>query len=267
MDSSNEQPIPLERKNSSASYMYKRSPNKRIFVNRSLMLERINFFGFDMDYTLAMYKSPEYETMGFEHLKSQLVKMGYPKVIQDFMYDPSFPIRGLWFDNLYGTLLKVDGFGNIMVCLKGFKFLKFCEIDLMYPTKFVTMDDVRYRIFNTLYELPLIYILACLVDYFSNSSEYTQTEKGVKAGDVTMTYESIYNDVNAAMEVVHDGQGPLKTDTLADVAKYIVKDERLPIILSRLREGGKKVFLATNSDYKYTNKVMNYLFDTEVSLF
>ncbi|XP_059142495.1 cytosolic purine 5'-nucleotidase-like isoform X2 [Physella acuta] len=133
----------------------------------------------------------------------------------------------------------------------------------MYPTKFVTMDDVRYRIFNTLYELPLIYILACLVDYFSNSSEYTQTEKGVKAGDVTMTYESIYNDVNAAMEVVHDGQGPLKTDTLADVAKYIVKDERLPIILSRLREGGKKVFLATNSDYKYTNKVMKYLFDTE----
>ena len=33
----------------------------RIFVNRSLHLEKIKFFGFDMDYTLAEYKSPEYE--------------------------------------------------------------------------------------------------------------------------------------------------------------------------------------------------------------
>ena len=35
--------------------------NFRIFVNRSLHLEKIKFFGFDMDYTLAEYKSPEYE--------------------------------------------------------------------------------------------------------------------------------------------------------------------------------------------------------------
>ena len=31
----------------------------RIFVNRSLALEKIKFYGFDMDYTLAEYKSPE----------------------------------------------------------------------------------------------------------------------------------------------------------------------------------------------------------------
>ena len=33
----------------------------RVFVNRSLHLEKIKFYGFDMDYTLAEYKSPEYE--------------------------------------------------------------------------------------------------------------------------------------------------------------------------------------------------------------
>ena len=33
----------------------------RIFVNRSLALEKIKFYGFDMDYTLAEYKSPEVE--------------------------------------------------------------------------------------------------------------------------------------------------------------------------------------------------------------
>ena len=33
----------------------------RVFVNRSLHLEKIKFYGFDMDYTLAEYKSPEFE--------------------------------------------------------------------------------------------------------------------------------------------------------------------------------------------------------------
>ncbi|KAI8793013.1 cytosolic purine 5p-nucleotidase, partial [Biomphalaria glabrata] len=43
----------LERKYSMSSHMYKREPSKRVFVNRSLMLEKVRFFGFDMDYTLA----------------------------------------------------------------------------------------------------------------------------------------------------------------------------------------------------------------------
>lgn len=41
-----------------------------------------------------------------------------------FDYDPTFPIRGLWFDSLYGNLLKVDAYGNILVCVHGFEFLK-----------------------------------------------------------------------------------------------------------------------------------------------
>jgi 5' nucleotidase family len=41
----------------------------RIFVNRSLHLENIKFYGFDMDYTLAEYKSPQYETLVSGNLK------------------------------------------------------------------------------------------------------------------------------------------------------------------------------------------------------
>ena len=32
---------------------YRREAHKRVFVNRSLSMEKIKFFGFDMDYTLA----------------------------------------------------------------------------------------------------------------------------------------------------------------------------------------------------------------------
>ncbi len=35
-----------------------------------------------------------------------------------------YSARGLWFDTLYGNLLKVDAYGNILVCSRGFQFLK-----------------------------------------------------------------------------------------------------------------------------------------------
>lgn len=101
---------------------------------------------------VSEYKSPQYETLGFNLTKERLVHKGYPREILEFEYDPSFPVRwvplhwptikrceisrclfdydnvvcyrGLWFDTLYGNLLKVDAYGNILVCVHGFEFLK-----------------------------------------------------------------------------------------------------------------------------------------------
>lgn len=70
------------------------------------------------------YKSPQYEQLGFNLLKDRLVSLGYPQEIKAFEYDPSFPVRGVWFDILHGNLLKVDAYGNILVCVHGFEFLK-----------------------------------------------------------------------------------------------------------------------------------------------
>lgn len=77
-----------------------------------------------LSHLLTEYKSPQLETLGFDLVKARLVSMGYPKEILQFEYDPSFPVRGLWFDTVYGNLLKVDAYGNILVCVHGFEFLK-----------------------------------------------------------------------------------------------------------------------------------------------
>lgn len=42
---------------------------------------------------------------------------------------------------------------------------------------------------------------------------------------------------------------------------YVKKDPRLPMVLSRIRESGNKVFLLTNSAFNFTNKIMTYLMD------
>ncbi|XP_027763395.1 cytosolic purine 5'-nucleotidase-like isoform X6 [Empidonax traillii] len=177
----------------------RRDCQHRIFVNRSLALEKIKCFGFDMDYTLAMYKSPDYEELAFALLLEHLVAIGYPPEILAYKYDPTFPTRGLVFDALYGNLLKVDSHGNLLVCAHGFRFLKGCDT-------------------------------------------------GYKHGNLFMSFLSMFQD------------GCLKEKTLENLEKYVVKDPRVPLLLSRMKEVGK-VFLATNSDYTYTDAIMSYLFD------
>ncbi|KAM7349997.1 5' nucleotidase B isoform 1-T1 [Cochliomyia hominivorax] len=236
------------------------SMRKEIFVNRSLHLENIKFYGFDMDYTLAEYKSPQYEQLGFDLVKERLVSMGYPKEIMQFEYDPSFPIRGLWFDTLYGNLLKVDAYGNILVCCHGFEFLKHSQVYELYPNKFLKLDESRVYVLNTLFNLPETYLLACLVDFFTNSSVYTEDRTGVKAGELFMSFNSIFQDVRRAVDWVHI-QGDLKKRTVENLDYYVKKDPRLPMVLARIRESGAKVFLLTNSDYNFTNKIMTYIFD------
>ncbi|XP_063705231.1 cytosolic purine 5'-nucleotidase isoform X2 [Culicoides brevitarsis] len=237
-----------------------RVQGKRIFVNRSLHLENIKFYGFDMDYTLAEYKSPQYEQLGFNLIKKRLVDLGYPKEILQFEYDASFPVRGLWFDTLYGNLLKVDAYGNILTCVHGFDFLKHSQIYELYPSKFLQLDESRVYVLNTLFNLPETYLLACMVDFFTSSPEYQTKETGVEGGGLFMSYKSIFQDVRNAVDWVHI-HGDLKRQTVENLEEYVKKDNRLPMVLSRIKESGAKVFLLTNSDYKFTDKIMTYLFD------
>uniref|UniRef100_A0A8C7F8F8 Cytosolic purine 5'-nucleotidase n=1 Tax=Oncorhynchus kisutch TaxID=8019 RepID=A0A8C7F8F8_ONCKI len=227
-----------------------------LFVNRSLAMEKIKCFGFDMDYTLAVYKSPEYESLGFDLTVERLVHIGYPQELLNFVYDPAFPTRGLLFDTMHGNLLKVDAYGNILVCAHGFNFMRGPEIREMYPNKFIQRGDTdRFYILNTLFNLPGE--RAVFTPFFGGKDPSCET--GFKNGDLFMSYKSMFQDVRDAVDWVHL-KGSLKEKTVENLEKYVVKDGKLPLLLSRMNEVAK-VFLATNSDYKYTEKIMTYLFD------
>lgn len=241
----------------------KRNPSERIFVNRSLSMENIKFFGFDMDYTLAVYKSPAYEELQYDLCVECLVEQGYPAELQNTKYDPSFPVRGLLFDKSFGNLLKVDAYGNILSCIHGYEFIHGEALRKYYPNKFVQFSEKqgRFGILNTLFSLPEIYLLATVVDLFDNKMpEFTKQKDGVRKGDVFISYRSMGQDVRTVMDELHRS-GSLKPKTLEDPDKYIAKDHRIPQLLYRMRKAGRKTFLVTNSDYKYTKHVMTYLCD------
>lgn len=243
-------------------HQIKREPAHRVFVNRSLQLSKIKFFGFDMDYTLALYKSPQYEILAFNLVVDQLLKLGYPKDIKSFVYDPTFPVRGLWYDKLYGNLLKTDSYGNILVCVHGFKFLKSNEIFKLYPNKYLHFDESRCYALNTLFALPEIYLLACLINYFTTSPLFEYGDTGVRSGDIFVSFKAIFQDVRQAIDHVHN-DGDLKRLTVENLNYYVVKDERLGTLFDRMHENNGKVFLLTNSGYEYTDQIMGFLLNDE----
>uniref|UniRef100_A0A8C2WZX9 5'-nucleotidase, cytosolic II, like 1 n=1 Tax=Cyclopterus lumpus TaxID=8103 RepID=A0A8C2WZX9_CYCLU len=222
----------------------------RVFVNRSVTLENIQCFGFDMDYTMAMYKSPDYESMGFELIRDRMVSVGYPHELLRYTYDPSFP-TGLVIDTKFGNLLKVDSNGNVLVCSHGFHILKGEDVHKYYPNKFIQRDDTdRFYILNTLYNLSETYFYSCLVDFFTRCTRYTNLLKGFQHGDLFMSYRSMFQD------------GILKDRTIKNLDRYVIKEPNLPVLLTRIKVVAK-VFLATNSDYSYTEAIMKYLLENK----
>uniref|UniRef100_A0A158Q750 TPR_REGION domain-containing protein n=1 Tax=Elaeophora elaphi TaxID=1147741 RepID=A0A158Q750_9BILA len=232
-----------------------------IFSNRSVYLQKIRYYGFDMDFTLAIYKSPEYDILLYNNIISRLILLGYPEKLRSFPYEQDFAIRGLWFDRTFGNLLKVDGFGNILVGIHGYNYLPRSDIRRHYPNKFISLRHLEnVLVMNSLFDIAHIYVLITLIHYFDNHKDYERTSDGtgVRNGDTIISYKSLAEDVLSAVNYVHNDSS-LKSDVLQNLEKYIIKDNRIKPLLQLIRAHGGRTFLLTNSDYSYTNGVLNYL--------
>eukprot|EP01119_Soliformovum_irregulare_P018681 TRINITY_DN5778_c0_g1_i2.p1 TRINITY_DN5778_c0_g1~~TRINITY_DN5778_c0_g1_i2.p1 ORF type:complete len:526 (-),score=132.72 TRINITY_DN5778_c0_g1_i2:56-1633(-) len=240
---------------------YKRDLLDRVFVNRDLRLDRIKWIGFDMDYTLAQYISPAYETLTYNLLVERLLEMGYPDVLKTFQYDPSFPVRGLILDRVLGNFLKIDAFGHINTCVHGRTLLSKKETSEFYPSLFIASNDVGKRFFplSTLFSLPEISLFADMLEYFEKRPSLTGSQDSLSDELSQVSYPNIFSDIRVAIDWIHINR--LKQETVKDLPKYIKRTDT-KLLFKRLRDAGFKTFLLTNSEYWYTREVMAYLLDT-----
>lgn len=221
---------------------------RQIFVNRDLRLDRIDLIGFDMDYTLAVYHKRRSEELAFAMTLSRLVSVhGYPAVIQSVSYDPTFVIRGLVIDKETGNILKADRFNHVGRCYHGRKLIDKDTLRKTYRQERIRFGSDRYAWIDTLFALPE----ACL---------YAGIVEQLEARDTKVDFLKLYDDIRFAIDSVHR-DGTLKAELQKDLAKYIDKNDELAPMLHKLRSAGKKLFIATNSYWEYTNAVMSFLLD------
>lgn len=224
-------------------------PAHKLFALRTLPMGEIRAIGFDMDHTLARYRSPEIDDLAFKKSARLLVRdRGYSPWLLEQDYDPGFAVRGLVLDGLRGNLLKLNRERQVVRACHGSRPLSRPELDATYGRRRLSTAAKGFRNIDTLFEIPESHLYARLVD-------------GLDGGHLKAeNYLQLFQDVRWAIDTAHRN-GEMKAEILEHRDFFIPRDPQLALALDRLKRSGKKLFLLTNSEWSFTDGVLGHLLD------
>jgi len=263
-------------------------PARQVFTNRNLPLDQVSLVGFDMDYTLAIYKRLPMEELQYDLTMGKLIaKRGYPQVITRLPYDPAFVIRGLVVDKARGNILKMDSHGVVGRVFHGRTSLAPEVRREVYRNTPVRLSSTRrFASLDTLFSMPETCLYSNLVDFFEGrvsrgesgdplqitapSMEHlrevlagTEVHPRVDEPETPINYFKLFDDVRDCIDEAHRDDS-LKSIIKKDLGTYIFKDPELALTLHKMRSSGKKLFLLTNSHWDYTQHVMTFLLEGQI---
>lgn len=221
-------------------------PTRAVFCNRTLNMRSIRAVGFDMDYTLVHYDVRAWETRAYAHVRQRLLDRGLP--VAGLEFDPELFARGLILDLELGNVVKANRFGYVTQAAHGTRLLPHEAQRHAYSQVWVDLSEPRWVFLNTLFSLSEACVYGQLVDLI---------DQGRLPG---RDYRSLYEVVGDAMNTAHL-EGALKAEIVARPERFVDLDPQLAQTLIDLKQAGKKLFLATNSEWPYTRAMMGYTFD------
>jgi len=218
---------------------------RRVYCNRNMRLDQVKAVGFDMDYTLAIYRQAEMDRQSIEATVSKLVERGYPEALLTTKYRTDFPIRGLLIDRKLGNVLKMDRYRYVKRAYHGFRKLTREERRSAYHTRRLRPGTGRYHWVDTLYSLSEVAVYAAVVNH-------VDTHGG------SVDYGQLFTDIRECADLSHQ-DGSILDSVLADLPRYVERDPELGVLLHKLRSAGKRLFLLTNSGPEYSDAMMSFL--------
>eukprot|EP00250_Pteridium_aquilinum_P031258 c43316_g1_i1 orf=188-2182(+) len=222
-----------------------------IFCSRTLNLRSITTIGYDMDYTLIHYNVNAWEGRAYEYGMDNLRSMGY--AVEGLSFDPDLVIRGLIMDKKNGNIVKADRFGYVKRAMHGTKMLSNRAISELYGRELVDLrDENRWEFLNTLFSISEAVMYMQMVE---------RLDEGALPSEIApLDYQGLYKVVAIALFKAHV-EGQLKNEIINEPERFVELDPELPLALLDQKEAGKRLILITNSDYHYTNKMMQHAFN------
>ena len=251
-------PPPIRKLLADAELVLEAPYTRRIFTNRDLAFEHVPVIGFDMDYTLAVYRQDELEALSIRCTLDKLLLRGYPEALRDIRSDPAFAIRGLVVDKKYGNIIKMDRHGYVGRAYHGKKLLPRPERKLLYRSQRLGTERERFAPVDTLFALPEVTLFAEVVDLIDHRPELWPSGPP--------TYAQAWLDVRECIDQAHQ-DGSLKDLIQGDIGRYFQIDPELGQTLHKFRSAGKKLFLLTNSLLPYTDHVMRYVLGGQLAAY
>lgn len=211
-------------------------------------MRKISYIGLDMDHTLVRYNSQAFEKLAHETMCRKLVEQhGYPASVLDLNFDYDLSIRGLVIDRKLGNLLKVSRYGGIRASFHGTAPIDFLTQKHIYRSTYIDLfDSSCYWVVDTTFSIALATLFMQLVDL----KDHSQQDKLPEYDDIAAILRKILDEIH--------NDGTLKDKVARYLDQYIIKDPKLVEGLERYLKHGKKIFILTNSDFNYTNILLNY---------
>uniref|UniRef100_A0A8C5DZ41 5'-nucleotidase domain containing 2 n=1 Tax=Gouania willdenowi TaxID=441366 RepID=A0A8C5DZ41_GOUWI len=212
-----------------------------IYANNEVNLAEVDIYGFDYDYTLALY-SNTLNKMIFDKAKTFLIEhFKYPEGIAKYDYIPNFAVRGLHYD-----IQKV-------VFFKTYLYISTEVLELHGGTYHIPLTEdsgfygkgPKVKQFMDIFSIPEMTLLAVANDFFiTNDIEYDPVH--------------LFKDISEAIGMVHL-KGFMYKWVMQDLDKLIQRGEETDAVLHRLVSNGKKLFLITNSPFSFVDKGMKHM--------
>ena len=221
----------------------------------------VDVIGFDIDFCLLLYNKKNMVNLIYDSLAKYLINhKNYPEKIKyEFNKDfvDSFSCKNIVIDYKRGNALKLRKDKSIIICYHGSKKLTKEEIKSIYDnesfplfTKSLLYTDDYYINIDSFQPQNLALFLVC-VDLFD------------KGELIIKEYEYILKHINDAMNYNY----AIKSfDDFSKFGYYFPEIYNHPELylykyncedlLDKLRKKGKKIFFATNSNYSYSNYIL-----------
>lgn len=219
----------------------------KLFVNRTLNLKKIKYIGLDMDHTLIKYDSERFEELAYEQMKKKLVeKLNYPKEVLNLKFEFKRAIRGLVIDRSRGNILKVSRYGAVRESYHGLQRVDYKKVKKQFGTVFIDLNDSEYDAIDTTFSISHACLYSQLVDLKENQFKDEIPEFAQLSDDLTRVLDESHRD------------GSIKNVVINNLDKYVYKRKELIENMLKFMKHDKIFFLVTNSDFEYTNILLNY---------
>ena len=217
-----------------------------VFVNRTLNMKKIKYIGLDMDHTLIRYHTKHFETLVYELIVKQLiVNKQYPSTISRLHFNFEDAIRGLVVDSQHGNILKLSRYGAIRQSYHGTKPIDFVEQKKIYRSTYVDLGAPNYMAIDTSFSIAFCVLYGQLVDLKDGSPNDFPS------------YDIMALDVLNAVDTVH-ANGSLKGQISQNLSHYVIQEQAVVDGLQQYIRHKKKIFILTNSEYSYTQLLLDY---------
>ena len=229
--------------------------------------------GFDADHCIVKYKIQEFLHLLIRSSLEDFYELGYPAEIMDFNYedDTQICLNTSLFDIDNGLLLQLAEGQEVIRAVKGFRVLSKDEITSIYGSppvysayQWPNMENLHaekgkyicFICYFDCYKIPMITQAVHIKEMgLIPDKSYLEIVQDLKKG-LIKTYNHFRGDeVISAREF-----GKYYPAIIKDPSKYIVEQPELRETFLKLKESGKKLFVATNSHVEYSDVILTATF-------